>query len=90
MRRRLPSIAATSSVIVQADAANTGKRPGDDGVPFSLHDEVSSVNRPVKELGGFERMSLNPGGTRTVTFMLGTQELGFHSHQMQSSQLCKS
>jgi len=41
------------------------------------------VTRPVQELKGFERVTLQPGETRHVAFKLGTQELGFYDRNMQ-------
>jgi beta-glucosidase len=42
-----------------------------------LQDEVASVTRPLLELKGFERITLQPGETRTVTFRLGSGALRF-------------
>ncbi|HEY5347233.1 MAG TPA: fibronectin type III-like domain-contianing protein, partial [Rhizomicrobium sp.] len=55
---------------------------GDDVVQLYIRDEVSSVTRPVKELKGFQRVSLKPGESRTVTFKLGPEALGFYNVQM--------
>ena len=76
------SIAATGSVTVQVDVTNTGKRTGDEVVQLYVRDEVSSVTRPVKELRGFERISLKPGETRKVTFTLGPAALQFYNRDM--------
>ena len=46
------------------DVTNTGARAGDEVVQLYVHDVVSSVTRPVKELRGFERVTLKPGETR--------------------------
>jgi len=51
-------------------------------VQLYLRDEVSSVTRPTKELKGFERISLKPGETRTVSFELGTAALQFFNRSM--------
>ena len=51
---------------VSVAVTNTGSRAGDEVVQVYLRDEVSSVTRPVKELVGFERVTLQPGETRTV------------------------
>jgi beta-glucosidase len=75
-------IPASAAVTVQVDVTNTGKRPGDEVVQLYLRDEVSSVTRPVKELRGFERISLKPGQTRTVSFKLGPEALQFYNRDM--------
>ena len=47
-----------------------------------IRDEVSSVTRPIKELKGFERVSIKAGETRTVTFQIGPEELPFYNREM--------
>jgi beta-glucosidase len=75
-------IASGESVTVQVDVRNSGARPGDAVVQLYIHDKVSSVTRPVKELKGFRRVRLNPGETRIARFTLGPRELGFWNQQM--------
>ena len=58
---------------VEVDVANTGQRAGDEVVQVYVHDQVASVTRPVKELKAFERVTLQPGETRTVRFTLGPE-----------------
>jgi len=65
------------TVTVTVDVSNEGKRPGDEVVQLYVRDVVSSVTRPVKELKGFSRVALKPGETKTVTFTLGRDALGF-------------
>ena len=48
-----------------------------------IRDVVSSVTRPTKELRGFERVSLGPGETKTVTFTLGPDALSLIDRRMQ-------
>jgi beta-glucosidase len=52
-------------------------------VQLYIRDEVSSVTRPVKELRGFQRITLDPGQTKTVEFPLGPDELQFLNREMQ-------
>ncbi|KQS54074.1 glycoside hydrolase [Brevundimonas sp. Leaf363] len=61
-----PSSAATVSVTVR----NTGERAGDEVVQLYVHQRSGRASRPVRELKGFERVSLRPGETRTVRFSL--------------------
>lgn len=70
------SIGPGGKVTVSCDVTNTGKLKGDEVVQLYIHDEVSSVTRYVKELRGFERISLEPGETKRVSFTLTPQELG--------------
>jgi beta-glucosidase len=67
------------SLTVTADVKNTGSVAGDEVVQLYLHQQAGSDSRPRRELKGFERVTLQPGETRTVTFRLGPAELGYWS-----------
>jgi len=67
---------------VHVDVANTGKRLGDEVVQMYIRDCVSSVTRPIKELKGFQRVALQPGQTRTVTFEITPDLLSFYDINM--------
>ncbi|MEU1014165.1 glycoside hydrolase family 3 N-terminal domain-containing protein [Streptomyces sp. NPDC005898] len=56
---------------------NTGDRAGDEVVQLYVHDVTASITRPVRELRGFRRVTLEPGTSRTVRFRLGADDLGF-------------
>jgi beta-glucosidase len=77
------TIRPNQSVQVSVDVRNTGARAGDEVVQLYIRDQVSSVTRPVKELRGFERVTLNPGESRTLTFTLTPRSLQFWNAQMQ-------
>lgn len=66
---------AAGTVEVWVDVRNSGERAGDEVVQLYIRDEVSSVIRYEKELRGFERISLAPGETRRVRFVLTPEEL---------------
>ena len=70
-RLSAPTIGRAGSVTVEVDVANVGARAGDEVVQLYVHDQVASVARPVKELKGFERVTLAPGERRTLRFVLG-------------------
>lgn len=72
-------IKAGQSVTVTADVTNTGKIAGDEVVQLYIHQKWGSDSRPMRELKGFERIPLQPGETKTVTFRLGPEELGYWS-----------
>ena len=69
--------------MVTVDVTNTGDRAGDEVVQLYIRDVVSSVTRPIKELRGFERVTLAPGEKKTVTFTLGPAELSLIDRRMQ-------
>jgi beta-glucosidase len=59
---------------------NTGSRVGDEVVQLYIHDPVASLSQPVRRLRGFERVTLDPGATRTVTFTLDRSDFGFYDN----------
>ena len=67
---------------VSVEIENTGKRAGDEVVQLYLRDVAASVTRPVKELKGFERITLRPGEKRRVEFALTPEHLGFYNREM--------
>jgi beta-glucosidase len=75
-------ISVGDPVSVSVAVTNTGSRAGDEVVQLYIRDLVSSVTRPVKELKGFERVSLAPGETRTVRFDLTPDHLAFYDLDM--------
>jgi len=69
----------TETIEVSTDVSNTGKKAGDTVVQLYIHQRAGSASRPVRQLKGFERVSLQPGEKRTVHFTLGRDELRFWS-----------
>jgi beta-glucosidase len=74
-------IPATGKVTVSVDVTNTGKLAGDEVVQLYVHDIEASVKRPVKELRGFERITLKPKQTKTVTLTLSGDKLAFYDEK---------
>ena len=60
---------------VSVDVTNTGSREGDEVPQLYVHQRIASVTRPVKELKGFQRISLKPGEKKTVQFPIGPDAL---------------
>jgi beta-glucosidase len=75
-------IGPAGQATVTVDVVNTGSRAGDEVVQLYVHDKVASVSRPVKELRGFERVSVGPGERKTVTFTVGPAALRFTDEHM--------
>jgi beta-glucosidase len=75
-------IRADGKLTVSVDVENTGSRAGDEVVQLYIRDLVASVSRPVKELKGFRRISLQPGERKKVEFSLGPAELGMYNREM--------
>lgn len=69
-------------VTVRCTVTNTGDWTGDEVVQLYLTDDVSSVTTYTKVLRGFERITLAPGESRSLTFTLGPQEMGLWDKDM--------
>ncbi len=77
------TISDGGKITLTVDVTNTGNRNGDEVVQLYVRDLVGSVSRPVKELKGFERISLKKGETRAVSFTIGTDDLKFYNQQLE-------
>lgn len=65
-----PSVKAGTDLTVSIDVTNSGDVAGKEVVQLYIGDDESSVDRPVKELKGFKKISLEPGETKTVKFTI--------------------
>jgi beta-glucosidase len=77
-----PRIPSTGKLTVSVEVENTGQRVGDEVVQLYIRDTVASLSRPVKELKGFQRLTLQAGEKRKVQFVLDREHLGFWNRQM--------
>ncbi|MBV9610251.1 MAG: beta-glucosidase BglX [Acidobacteria bacterium] len=77
-----PVVRASGTVQVEAEIENVGRRTGTEVVQLYVHDRVAPTSRPVRELKGFERVTLNAGEKRTVVFSLPTNDLGSYDTRM--------
>ncbi|MEJ7692174.1 fibronectin type III-like domain-contianing protein [Daejeonella sp.] len=74
-------ITADDKITVSVNVKNTGKIAGDEVVQLYVHDVIASVKRPTKELRGFERISLQPGETKTVSITIPAEKLAFYDEK---------
>ena len=74
------------SVTVSVDVTNSGKVKGDEIVQLYLNDKFASVTRPVKELKGFERITLEAGQTKTAKFKVDPSRMSFWDYNMKYTQ----
>lgn len=72
-------ILETQKVRVTVTLKNSGSRAGEEVAQLYLHDHFSSLTRPIKELKGFQKVSLSAGESEQVEFILGPEELGFYN-----------
>ncbi|MBI1876636.1 MAG: glycoside hydrolase family 3 C-terminal domain-containing protein [Chloroflexi bacterium] len=82
LRLDRPEAEIGGQVSISVDLTNTGQWRGDEVVQLYIRDPQASVTRPVKELKGFKRVTLEPGQTKTITFELFTNQLGFYNRDM--------
>jgi beta-glucosidase len=75
------TVGPDGNVRASVDVTNTGRRRGDEVVQLYLRDPVASIEQPVRRLRGFERVSLNPGEKRTITFTLDRKDFGFYDNR---------
>jgi beta-glucosidase len=74
-----PQVKLGTQVSVTAEVTNTGSVVGDEVVQLYIHQRAGSDSRPMRELKSFERLTLKPGETKMVSFLLGPAELGYWS-----------
>ena len=82
VRLEKKTIKTGGSSRVIAEVTNTGKREGSEVVQMYIRDVVSSATRPIKELKGFQKITLRPGEKRTVGFDITPDLLAFYDVNM--------
>ena len=82
IRTSEPEIAIGGTVTISADLSNTGAVAAEEVAQLYVRDLAGSVTRPVRELKGFQRVSVEPGQTTTVEFVLHTDDLAFYGRDM--------
>jgi beta-glucosidase len=74
------SVGRNGQVVASVDVRNTGSRAGDEVVQLYLHGPVASISQPVRRLRGFQRVTLTPGASTTVSFTLDRNDFGFYGN----------
>jgi beta-glucosidase len=77
-----PQVQAGGEAQIKFQLKNSGKRAGTEVVQLYVQDPVASLTRPVQQLVGFARVSLEPGQTAQVQFNLPVNQLAFLDNQM--------
>ena len=75
------TVSPEGSVEATVSVKNTGAEKGDEVVQVYIHDPVATISQPVRRLRGFERVTLAPGESRTVTFTLDKSDFGFYDNR---------
>jgi beta-glucosidase len=76
-----PVMPSRGSIKVFAKVTNTGQVAGDEVAQLYIHDPVASLSQPVRRLRGFERVTLKPGESRTVSWTLDASDVGFYDNK---------
>jgi beta-glucosidase len=76
------SISKDGALHVSAEIENTGKREGTEVVQLYVHDRIAPTSRPVRELKGFQRVTLAPGEHKTIEFAVQAHDLGSYDPDM--------
>jgi beta-glucosidase len=76
------SVKGNQKLTASVTVTNTGKYEGKEVVQLYIRDVVGSVTRPVKELKGFQKISLKPGESKTVSFTITPEDLKFYNYDL--------
>jgi beta-glucosidase len=76
------SLKENETLAATVEVANTGRRAGEETVQLYITDPVASVTRGVEELRGFQKIELQPGERREVTFRITPQDLKFYNSDL--------
>jgi beta-glucosidase len=75
------SVSPRGSTRASVAVTNTGSRTGDEVVQLYINDPVATITQPVRRLRGFQRVTLEPGQTRKVSFTLDRSDFGFYDNR---------
>ncbi len=73
---------STGKITASVELTNTGKRSGKETVQLYIRDMVGSISRPVKELKGFQQITLQPGESKKVSFIISADDLKFYNNDL--------
>jgi beta-glucosidase len=74
LRLKTDTVKLGADAEASVEVTNAGSRPGDEVVQLYIHQRAGSASRPVRELKGFEKVSLQPGEKKIVSFRVGRNE----------------
>lgn len=72
-----------ATITASVKLTNTGKYEGEEVVQLYIGDPAASISRPIKELKGFQKISLKPGESREVSFIITTEALRFYNSALE-------
>jgi beta-glucosidase len=75
------TVSKRGKITATVDVANVAGPKGDDVVQLYIHDPVASISQPVRRLRGFQRITLDAGEKRSVSFTLDASDFGFYDNR---------
>ena len=75
------SLKGDATLVATVDVSNNGHRAGEETVQMYITDPVASVTRSVEDLRGFQKVYLQPGQHREVSFHVTTEDLKFYNSE---------
>ncbi|MCW3061635.1 MAG: family 3 glycosyl hydrolase, partial [Capsulimonas sp.] len=72
-----PTLSPSGQITVTADVTNTGTRPGSEIAQLYVHDPSPKIDKAIRELKGFTKLTLQPGETKAATFVLTPRDLAY-------------
>lgn len=82
MRSENPRFKDSETVTIYLDVTNTGTVRGKETVQIYVTDEASRLKRPEKELKAFQKVELEPGETKTISFTLGYRDFAYYDPEV--------
>lgn len=76
------SMTMTDSLVVSCEVKNIGNREGSEVVQLYIQDVVGSVTRPVRELKAFDKIKLQPGESKVVSFTISKKDLSYYNQDL--------
>ena len=76
------TVKANGKITASVNITNTGTRSGKETVQLYIRDLAGSISRPVKELKGFQQITLQPGETKKVSFTISIDDLKFYNSDL--------
>lgn len=83
LRLSAETMSPEGEITISCRISNVGKRPGQTVAQLYIRDLVGSVVRPIKELKQFQKISLEAGESKEVSFVLSAEELAFHNERLE-------
>jgi len=83
LRINKPQVDINEEVEISLKVKNIGKLRGDEIIQLYFHDREATITRPIEELVGFKRITLEPGEIATIRFVISMKQLGFYNENME-------